>query len=74
MIRIRLARGGAKNKPFYRIVAIEKHRKRGGKPLDRLVYHNPINKELKIDHDTLKFWQDKGAEVSSAVKRLLEEK
>ena len=54
MIKIRLARGGVKKKPFYRIVAIEESRKRGGKPLDVIGYWNPQKSDLKINKDKLK--------------------
>lgn len=71
MIKIRLARGGVKNKPFYRIVAIEESRKRGGKPLDIIGYWNPIKDELKIEKDKLKEWIEKGAQKTAAVEKLL---
>ena len=72
MIKIRLARGGAKNKPFYRIVAIEGSRKRGGKSLDTLGFWNPQKKELKIDKKKLEQWIQKGAKKTMAVTKLLE--
>ena len=71
MIRIRLARGGTKNKPFYRIVAIEKSRKRGGKALDILGYWDPIKDVKKIDKKKLKEWLSKGAKISKAVDKLI---
>jgi len=71
MIKIRLARGGVKNKPFYRIVAIEESRKRGGRPLDVIGYWNPQKDELKIEKDKLKEWVDKGAQKTAAVEKLL---
>lgn len=74
MIRIRLARGGVKNKPFYRIIAIEKSRKRNGRALDILGYYNPDKKELKIDKDKLKSWVDKGAQISSPLTKLISKK
>lgn len=74
MIKIRLARGGVKNKPFYRIVAIEESRKRGGRPLDIIGYWNPTKDELKIEKDKLKEWIEKGAQKTAAVEKLLKEK
>jgi small subunit ribosomal protein S16 len=74
MIKIRLARGGVKNKPFYRIVAIEESRKRGGRPLDIIGHWNPIKDELKIEKDKLKEWIEKGAQKTAAVEKLLKEK
>ena len=74
MIKIRLARGGVKNKPFYRIVAIEESRKRGGRPLDIIGYWNPIKDELKIEKDKLREWIEKGAQKTAAVEKLLKKK
>ena len=71
MIKIRLARGGVKKKPFYRIVAIEESRKRGGKPLDVIGYWNPQKSDLKINKDKLKVWIEKGAKKTTAVDNLL---
>jgi small subunit ribosomal protein S16 len=71
MIKIRLARGGTKNKPFYRIVAIEESRKREGKPLDILGYWHPAKDTKKIDKKKLKFWIERGAKVTKAVEKLL---
>jgi small subunit ribosomal protein S16 len=74
MIKIRLARGGVKNKPFYRIVAIEESRKRGGRPLDVIGYWNPQTNDLKIDKYKLKEWIEKGAQKTAAVDKLLNKK
>ena len=71
MIKIRLARGGTKNKPFYRIVAIEESRKREGKPIDILGYWHPAKDTKKIDKKKLKFWIERGAKVTKAVEKLL---
>ncbi len=71
MIKIRLARGGTKNKPFYRIVAIEESSKREGKPLDILGYWHPAKDTKKIDKKKLKFWIERGAKVTKAVEKLL---
>lgn len=71
MIKIRLTRGGTKNKPFYRIVAIEESRKREGKPQDILGYWHPAKDIKKIDKKKLKFWIERGAKVTKAVEKLL---
>lgn len=74
MIKIRLARGGVKNKPFHRIVAIEESRKRGGRPLDIVGYWNPLKSDLKIDKKKLAEWIKKGAKKTAAVDKLLSKK
>ncbi len=74
MIKIRLARGGVKNNPFYRIVAIDERRKRGGKPLDILGFWHPAKGIKKIDKKKIDTWVSQGAQITKAVKELLEEK
>lgn len=71
MIRIRLTRKGKKNDPFYRIVAIESDKKREGKPLEVLGYWHPASKDKKVDKKAIDKWVKKGAQVSSAVKKLV---
>ncbi len=74
MVKIRLARSGVKNKPFYRIVAIDSKRKRGGKPLEILGFWQPSKNLIKIDKKKVNEWVKKGAKVTEAVKELLNKK
>ncbi len=71
MIKIRLARGGAKNNPFYRIIAIDERRKREGKPLDIIGFWYPAKGDIKIDKNKVKAWIEKGAKTTKAVDKLL---
>lgn len=71
MIKIRLAKGGKKNDPFYRIVVIEAKRKNTGKPLEVVGHWHPRKNEKKIDKDKIQNWVSKGAKISSAVKELI---
>lgn len=71
MIKIRLNRRGVKNKPFYRIVAIDSKKKRGGEALAILGYWNPKKNEIKVKKDEVKKWIEKGAKMSQAVNSLL---
>ena len=71
MVKIRLARGGAKNAPFYRIVVVDERRKREGKPLEVLGYWHPSKDDKKIDKPGIKKWVEKGAVVTKAVQNLL---
>ncbi len=73
MIKIRLARGGAKNNPVYRIVVIEAGRKRGGKALEVLGYWHPKKNVKQISKDKLKHWVSMGAKTTKAVDKLLED-
>lgn len=70
MIKIRLARYGKKNDPFYRIVATEHTVKITGKPLEILGYWHPKKDIKKIDEKEALAWINKGATVSKAVEKL----
>lgn len=74
MIKIRYARGGVKNDPFYRIVAIDHQRKNTGKPLEVLGYWYPRKDDYKINKKAVQEWIKKGAQISPSVKKLLKEK
>ena len=69
MVRIRLARGGAKKKPYYRIVVADQRCKRDGRYLERIGFYNPMVKENRIDIDAerLKHWLSVGAQPSDRV-------
>ena len=73
MLMIRLARFGAKKKPFYRVVLIEKERARNGRNLEVLGQYNPLTKPAKVTlkHDRLDYWVKNGAQLSDTVQRLL---
>ena len=74
MLMIRLARFGAKKKPFYRVVLIEKERARNGRALEILGHYNPLTHPAKVDlkHDRVTYWTKNGAQLSDTVKRLVE--
>ena len=73
MLMIRLARFGAKKKPFYRIVVIEKERARDGRNLEVLGHYNPLSTPAKVvcNYDRLEYWTKSGAQMSDTVKRLM---
>ena len=70
MIKIRLSRRGSKNKPFYRIVVIDKGKKNIGKPVEVIGTWNPYNKEFKIDKNRLNYWSGEGAQISTGLSKL----
>jgi small subunit ribosomal protein S16 len=74
MLMIRLARFGAKKKPFYRVVVIEKERARNGRSLEVLGHYNPVSSpaQVLLKHDRIEYWTKNGAQLSDTVKRLLE--
>jgi small subunit ribosomal protein S16 len=71
---IRLARFGAKKKPFYRVVVIEKTRARNGRSLEVVGHYNPVASPAQVDlkHDRVEHWTKLGAQLSDTVKRLVE--
>ena len=71
-VRIRLSRGGAKKRPFYRIVVADSRRARDGKFIDQLGTYNPMLPKdspdrVKIDVEKAKEWMAKGAQPSDRV-------
>ncbi len=73
MVRIRLARGGAKKKPYYRIVVADQRSKRDGRYLERIGFYNPMVKEnrIEINAERLKHWLSVGAQPSDRVGKLM---
>ena len=71
MIRIRLARYGSKNNPFYRIVAIDKRRKNKGKPIDIIGYWHPQKGLKDVDSAKYNAWLKKGAIATPSVEKIL---
>lgn len=71
MLRIRLQRFGKKKAPIYRIVVIEKSKKRQGEPAENLGFYNPKTKLLVINTQRTEYWKSKGAQASETVAYLL---
>jgi small subunit ribosomal protein S16 len=71
---IRLARFGAKKKPFYRVVVIEKERARNGRHLEVVGHYDPLADPTAVvlRHDRIEHWTRNGAQMSGTVKRLVE--
>ncbi|ULQ46166.1 30S ribosomal protein S16 [Flagellatimonas centrodinii] len=75
MVTIRLARAGAKKRPFYHVVATEKSSPRDGRFIERLGYYNPSarggEKQLMLDTARVEHWTGNGAQVSDRVAFLI---
>ncbi len=71
---IRLARHGKKNDPFYRIVAIDERKKLNGAPSEVLGFWYPKKGDLKLDRKLVEAWVAKGASISAAVAKLINNK
>ncbi len=77
MVTIRLARAGAKKRPFYHVVVSDSQKSRDGRFIERLGYFNPIATgkaaRLEVKQERVDYWVSVGAQVSDRVKSLLKE-
>ncbi len=75
MVVIRLARGGAKKRPFYNIVVADARERRDGRYLERVGFYNPMasggEQPLRVALDRVTHWTGVGAQMSPTVKRLV---
>jgi small subunit ribosomal protein S16 len=75
MVVIRLARGGAKKRPFYNVVVTDSRSRRDGRFIERVGFYNPVaaaNEEgLRIAHERVAYWQANGAKLSDTVQMLV---
>lgn len=72
MVTIRLSRFGRKKAPFYRIAVVDARKKTTSGVLEYIGTWNPIKKLKEIDKEKMNEWVKKGAQVSAAVKKLVE--
>jgi len=77
MVVIRLARGGAKKRPFYNVVVADSRRARDGRFIERVGFYNPMAPEgdvkLRIETERVTHWKSKGAQLSDTVQRLVKQ-
>jgi small subunit ribosomal protein S16 len=73
VLMIRLARTGARKKPHYRVVVIEKERARNGRPVEIVGTYNPRSKPASVElkRERIDYWRSKGAQLSARVNRIL---
>ena len=76
-ISLRLSRGGAKKRPYYRIVAADSRRARDGRYLEQIGTYNPLlpkddENRVKLNEDRAKYWLGVGAQPSDRVARFLD--
>jgi small subunit ribosomal protein S16 len=73
MLMIRLARFGAKKKPTYRVVVIDKERARDSRAVEVVGIYNPITspKVVILKHERIAHWMKNGAQPSDTVARLM---
>lgn len=77
MVVIRLARGGAKKRPFFNLVVADSKRARDGRFIERIGFYNPKAPEgqemFRIERERLSYWQGKGAQLSDTAARLVKQ-
>ena len=75
MVVIRLARGGAKGRPFYNIVVADSRVRRDGRFIERVGFYNPMasgaEQPLRVALDRVSHWAGVGAKLSPTVQRLV---
>jgi small subunit ribosomal protein S16 len=75
MVIIRLARGGAKKRPFFNVVVADSRNRRDGRFIERVGFYNPIAGEkeegLRLSLDRIGYWQQRGAKLSDTVAGLV---
>lgn len=76
-MKIRLARGGSKKRPFYRIVAADSRMPRDGRFIEKLGTYNPLlpkdsEERVIMDLDRVKYWLSQGAQPTERLSRMLE--
>jgi small subunit ribosomal protein S16 len=75
MVVIRLARGGAKKRPFFNIVVADSRTRRDGRFIERVGFYNPVasggEQPLRVAFDRIEHWTSTGAQLSPTVQRLV---
>jgi small subunit ribosomal protein S16 len=77
MVVIRLARGGAKKRPFFNIVVADARNRRDGRFIERVGFYNPVasgaDQGLRVSMDRVTHWVGVGAQMSPTVERLVDQ-
>ncbi len=75
MVTIRLARGGANKRPYYRIIVADRRRALNGNNIERIGFYNPLatekEKKIQVDMARVQYWLSKGAKPTERVADLL---
>jgi small subunit ribosomal protein S16 len=77
MVVIRLARGGAKKRPFFNVVVTDSRNRRDGRFIERVGFYNPKaaanEPSLRVDQARVAYWEGQGAQLSPTVARLVKQ-
>lgn len=75
MVKIRLMRMGSKKNPHYRVVVVDRRKKRSADYIESLGYYDPretVEESLRLDAERARYWLDQGAQPTDTAVRLLE--
>ena len=77
MVTIRLARGGAKKRPFYQVVVADSRCARDGRYIEKVGFFNPLargqEETLRLDLDRVEHWIGQGAQTTERVEKLIKD-
>ncbi|GMG87523.1 30S ribosomal protein S16 [Biformimicrobium ophioploci] len=77
MVTIRLARGGAKKRPFYHLTVADSRKSRDGRFIEQVGFFNPVargqEERLRVDRERVEFWLGQGAQLTDRVAKLLKD-
>jgi len=71
MLSIKLARKGRKNRPFFKLIVLEKTKDPFGDFLEDLGYYDPLSKKISLKAERIKYWLSQGAQPTKSVHNLL---
>ena len=76
-MKLRLARGGSKKRPFYRVVASDSRMPRDGRYIEKIGIYNPLlakdnEDRVRLDLERVQYWLGEGAQPTDRVSRMLE--
>jgi small subunit ribosomal protein S16 len=73
MLKIRLTQTGARNSKQYRIIAIDKSKRRDGQAIEILGFYNPTVKPaiVKVNRERIDYWVGKGGQITDGLKKIL---
>ena len=75
MIKLRMARHGAKKAPFYRLVAMDERKRRDGRFIEQLGHYDPMRDpaDIKVNLERVDFWVGRGARLSETASKVVKQ-
>ncbi len=75
MVKLRMARHGAKKSPFYRLVAVDERKRRDGRFLEQLGHYDPMRDpaDIKVDVERVDWWLAHGAALSETASKVVKQ-